>query len=379
MKKLRVIVAGLGAMGSAAAAELSARGADVVGLEQFTPAHDLGSSHGESRIFRVAYFEDSRYVPLLQRALVLWRELERRAEAEVFQRVGALLIGAEQSEIISGAVHSAEQWSLPHELMTSAECRGRFPKFKVRDHEVALLEAQAGILRPERAILAFQNIAAQSGANLRFHESIRTWKADQGGVSVTTNVGEYKADRLIITPGAWAPQLLGEWSANLSLRRVVQYWFRPRGQGRGWLPGGMPAYIWAPGDYETFYGLPALAGISGGAKVAYHQVGPIIDDPGQINRQVSDAEIEQMRRPIAELIPELNGEVVGAKSCIYTNTPDEHFIVGIHPDSERVALAAGFSGHGFKFASVMGEILAELAVQGGTRHDISLFEPSRFK
>ncbi len=376
MKKLRVIVAGLGAMGSAAAAELSGRGADVIGLEQFTPAHDMGSSHGESRIFRMAYFEDSRYVPLLQRALVLWRELEQRAETEVLHGVGALLIGPERSEILSGALHSAEQWRLPHELLTAAECRERFPKFKVRDHEIALLEPEAGVLRPERAILAFQQIAAQSGARLNFNEPVRAWRVDEDTVTVQTDVREYQADRLIITAGAWAPQLFGEARKHLSLRRVVQYWFRP--QGQGWVPGAMPAYIWAPGDHETFYGLPALAGIPGGAKVAYHQVGPEIDDPVRVNRKVGDAEVEQMRRPIIELIPELNGELVSAKTCIYTNTPDEHFLLGIHPRSERVVVAAGFSGHGFKFASVIGEILAELAVHGATRHDISLFDPTRF-
>ena len=373
-----VIVVGLGAMGSAAAWQLAKRGKSVLGLERFTPAHDLGSSHGDSRIIRLAYFEDPAYVPLLQRAYELWRELESESGSEVFTQTGGLMIGPHDSEPVAGAKQSAEEWNLSHELLLPDEVHRRFPNFRLDEEEVAFYEEPAGFVRPERACLAFQQEARRHGAELRFEEPLVSWKAEAGGVTVETTQGTYHAERLVIATGAWNAQWLKELDLPLEVQRLTLFWFRPQKGLDAWQPDRMPIYIWEPRGGDQFYGFPALDAREEAAKIAYFRVGPTCD-PDTVDRVVSEMEVQRMRKAFASRLPDLNGELLDAKTCLYTNTPDGHFVLGVHPEFPQVSLAAGFSGHGFKFTSVMGEVLADLAESGQTRHPIQLFDPSRFR
>ena len=376
-----VIVIGLGGMGSATAYQLAARGRRVLGLERHTPAHDRGSSHGQSRIIRQAYFEDPAYVPLLLRAYELWRQIEAETGRDLLVVTGGLMIGAPKSHVVAGAIRSAQEWGLAHDVLDAATIRRRFPQFTPQPHEVALYEELAGFVRPEAAVAAHLDRAATLGAELHFGESVTNWEASAGGegVRVTTGQGTYEAARLVVSPGPWAPELLARLALPLEVERQVMYWFAPVGGDAAFAPDRFPIYIWETGD-ATIYGFPTSDGPGTGAKVAFFRVpGPHqVTTPGTIARAVGAAEVAQMRAAIADRIPALNGELLGAKACMYTNTPDEHFVIATLPDAPQVAVAAGFSGHGFKFASTIGEIMADLATDGTTRHPIALFGPGRF-
>ncbi len=378
-----VIVIGLGGMGSAAAYQLAARRQRVLGLERHTPAHDRGSSHGQSRIIRQAYFEDPAYVPLLLRAYELWRQIEAETGQDLLLATGGLMIGAPESGVVRGAIRSAEEWGLAHEVLDAAAIRRRFPLFTPQPREIALYEALAGFVRPEASVVAHLDRAARLGANLHFGEPVTAWEGSPGGegVRVTTARGTYEAARLVIAPGPWAPELLARLGLPLEVERQVMYWFDPIGGDGPFQPAQFPIYIWETDPDVTIYGFPASDGPGSGAKVAFFRVpGPHqVTTPEAIDREVRAAEVSQMREYIADRIPALNGKFLRAKTCMYTNTPDEHFVITTLPDAPHVAVAAGFSGHGYKFASVVGEILADLAIEGATRHPIALFNPERFE
>lgn len=377
-----VIVIGLGAMGSATAYQLAARGQRVLGLERHTPAHDKGSSHGQSRIIRQAYFENPAYVPLLLRAYDLWRQIEGETNRNLLVITGGLMIGAPESHVVAGAIRSAEEWGLAHEVLDAATIRRRFPQFTPQSHEIALYEELAGFVRPEAAVAAHLDRAAALGADLHFGEPVTSWEAMSGGegVRVTTARGTYEAARLVVSPGPWAPDLLARLALPLEVERQVMYWFAPSGGDAPFAPEHFPIYIWEAEAGVTIYGFPTSDGPGSGAKVAFFRVpGPRhVTTPETIERAVGAAEVAQMRDYIADRIPALNGELLAAKTCMYTNTPDEHFVITTLPDTPQVAVAAGFSGHGYKFASVIGEIMADLATDGTTRHPIALFGPERF-
>ena len=376
------IIIGLGGMGSAAAYHLAGRGQRVLGMEQFTPAHDRGSSHGGSRLIRQAYFEDPAYVPLLQRSFELWTQLQQHSEQEIVTLTGGIMLGRPDSRVYSGSARSAAQWDLPHELLDAAQVRARFPTLTPTEDERGLFEPTAGFVRPERTVTAHLDLAARAGAALRFGETVRSWHADRNGhgVTVTTDAGTVTAGRLVLTPGAWAPQVLADLALPLTVERQVMYWFAPVGGDATFAPDRFPIYIWEAEENVTVYGFPTSDGPGIGAKVAFFRVpGPHqVTTPETIARAVAAAEVAQMRAYIAERIPMLNGELLGAKTCMYTNTPDEHFVITTLPHAPQVAVAAGFSGHGYKFASVIGEIMADLATDGTTRHPIALFGPERF-
>lgn len=375
------IVVGLGGMGSATAYQLALRGRRVLGLERHTPAHSLGSSHGQSRIIRQAYFEDPAYVPLLLRAYELWRQIEQETGRDLLTVTGGLMMGPSDSRVVAGALRSAQEWNLPHELLDAAAIRRRFPAFHPGPDVIALYEALAGFVRPEDSVAAHLRRAAQLGADLHFAEAVTAWEASSGGegVRVTTGRGTYEAARLVISPGPWAPDILRDLNLPLEVERQVMYWFDPVGGVGPFEVGQLPIYIWEIGNHVEFYGFPAHEGPRGGAKIAYFRVpGPHhVCTPETIDRAVHDAEIVQMREAIAERMPSLNGPLLYAKTCMYTNTPDEHFAIAALPGRPQVAIAAGFSGHGYKFASVVGEIMADLATDGTTRHPIALFDPAR--
>jgi sarcosine oxidase len=376
-----VIVLGLGAMGSATAYQLARRGKRVLGLERFTPAHDQGSSHGQSRIIRLAYLEGPHYVPLLVRAYELWDEIERESGAKLLTLTGGLMIGPESSRAYSGSLRSAAAHDLNYELIDAAEIRRRFPQFTPEPDTVALYERMGGVLYPEACINAFVRMAATRGAELHFEEPVLEWSAAASGdrVRVTTERGSYEAERLIISAGAYAPKLLEELGLPLTVQRNVLYWFEPAGGREQFSPDRCPIYIWQTDDGMSFYGFPALDGTPSGVKVAFHNFGPLCT-PETIDRQVYPEEIARIRAWMAERLPAVSqGTFVAAKTCMYTLTPDQNFLIGAHPHYPQVIIGSPCSGHGFKFTSVIGEILADLAVDGATNLPIEPFLPSRFR
>lgn len=370
---------GLGGMGSAAACHLSARGKRVLGIEQYTRAHNRGSSHGESRIIRQAYYENPAYVPLLQRGYELWEQLERDTDSDLLQITGGLMIGPPGSAVVNGTIASATEHDLPYEVLDAAEVRRRYPALHPRAEDTAVFEVRAGFLRPEAAVRAHLSLAAQQGGELHFEETVQEWRAHPSGegVEVTTGHGTYQAQHLVLAPGAWAPDLLSDIGVPFDIRRHVMCWFEPSAAAESFLPEHFPVYIWDVNGHDCFYGFPATGTLADGVKVAMHSGG----DPctaETLDRLVHDRDVKELRRYLARFIPSLNGRFLQGAACMYTLTPDEHFVLSLHPRHPQVAVAAGFSGHGFKFTSVVGEILADLATTGVTHHPIGLFAPERF-
>ncbi len=369
-----VIVIGLGGMGSAAAYHLAARGKRVLGLEKFTPAHDRGSSHGGSRIIRQSYFEDPAYVPLLLRAYELWDKLAADSQREVHRLTGGLFIGPPDCLTVAGSLQASREWNLPHEVFDAAEIRSRFPNFTPRSGDIALYEARTGFARPEMTVQAHIDLAERAGATLLFGEEVLEWSEAAGGVTVRTAKATYTAGQLVICPGAWAPQLLAEFGIPITVERQVLYWLDPVGGTAPFVDH--PIFIYENAHGEQIYGFPAIDGPRGGVKVAFFRKG-VVCTPDTIDRAVHDHEISEMRDRVAELLPALDGPCLHSATCMYSNTPDRHFVIARHPDSANVTVACGFSGHGFKFVPVVGEILADLAIDGATGHPISLFDPRR--
>jgi sarcosine oxidase len=372
-----VIVAGLGGMGSAAAYQLAGRGRRVLGLERYTPAHDRGSSHGQSRIIRQAYFEDPSYVPLLLRAYELWEQLERETGDDLMTLTGGLMIGPPENHAFTGSKATADEYGLPYEVFDAAELKRRYPAFEPTEDTVALFEEKAGFVRPEAAVMAHLDRATAMGADLRFGEEILTWEPTASGVRVETASGTYEAERLVVTAGAWAPRLLADLGLPLTVTRQILFWFDPVGGVEPFLPIRFPVFIWQPEDGNAFYSIPAHDGPGGGVKVAFFRADGKPADPDTIDREVHDEEIDFIRTYVARYVPTLDGELLYARTCMYTNTPDEHFMISAHPEHPQVAIAAGFSGHGFKFCGVVGEILADLVTTGETDHPIDFFSPTR--
>jgi sarcosine oxidase len=372
-----VIVVGLGGMGSAAAYHLAARGHRVLGLEKFGPAHDQGSSHGGSRITRQSYFESPDYVPLLLRAYELFDKLARDSGRDVITLTGGVMVGRPDSLTVAGSRRSAEHWGLAHEVLSAAELRRRFPTMNPAPDEVALYEPKAGFVRPEETVAAHLSVASAAGADLHYHEPMVSWSGTaEGGVLVETAAGSYTAGQLVIAPGAWAPRLLADLGVPFVIERQVQYWFEPTGGVTPYLPDRHPIYIWEDAAGSQVYGFPAIDGPDGGAKIAFFRRG-IPTTPETIDREVHPDEIQAMAADAGRRFPTLPGRFLRAKTCMYSNTPDEHFVIARHPGHEAVTVAAGFSGHGFKFVTVVGEILADLATTGTTAHPIALFDPRR--
>jgi sarcosine oxidase len=361
-------------MGSATAYHLASRRARVIGFEGFGPAHDRGSSHGESRIIRQAYFEDPCYVPLLLRAYELWRDLERKSGSELLRVTRGMMLGIEASAAVSGSVASCRQWNLPHRVLTAAEVRREFPAFAPGPDVLGVLEPMAGVLRPEEAILSHLRLAAAAGAELRFWTRVTGWEPRGSTIEVATESGRQRLDRLIITAGPWTSQLLAGWSLPLEVERQLMVWLAPR-RPEEFDPQRFPVFLYEPPTGLPLYGFPSLDSRS--VKVACHHGGERTT-PASLRRDWDEAEALKAREGLAALLPGLSdAPLVTAKVCMYTDTPDLHFAIGAHPQDERVQVACGFSGHGFKFSTVIGEIMAELALDGRTRHPIEPLRASR--
>jgi len=370
------IVLGLGGMGSAAVMHLADRGKRVLGLEQFTLAHDRGSSHGNTRMIRQAYYEDPAYVPLVLRAYELWMELENNAEEQLLMRTGGLMVGRMESELVQGSLRSAREHNLKHELLEANEIVRRFPATAPRQNDVAVFEEPAGILFPEACIRAHVQRAQSKGAELRFQTEAKSWEATPIGVAVTTADGErFEAEQLVICAGAWLANVASDLNLPLRVERNVMHWFQPRVHPDVFGPPKLPVYIVDHNQKFMLYGFPSLGGT--GLKAAFHH-SEIYTTPQELDRTVSENEVEAVRQTLADWMPAAAGKHVASVACMYTLTPDLHFLIGRHPHEANVWLAGGFSGHGFKFCSVVGEIIADLIIEGVSFHDIRLFDPARF-
>lgn len=373
-----VIVAGLGAMGSAAVYHLARRGQRVLGIDRFAPPHTLGSSHGHTRIIREAYFEHPQYVPMVQRAYAAWEDLERISGEHLFERTGGLMAGRADSAVVAGARASADHHKLPYEVLSAGDIRSRFPVLRVADDTVGLLEPRAGILFPERCIAVHLGFAAAHGATLRTNDPVTAWSADLSGVGVkveTASGASYTAERLVISAGAWANALLPELSIPLTIERAVVHWFDPARNHEDFTGrGGLPIFIWEYGPGLMIYGFPAR---DEGVKVALHHQGERTADVARVRREVGEHEIVEMRALLERLMPDLNGRLRTSTVCLYTNTPDEDFVIDAHPAHPQVLIVSPCSGHGFKFSSAIGEIVTDLVVEGESAFDLTPFRLSR--
>ena len=370
-----VAVVGLGGIGSAVAAQCAARGASVVGLEQFGPAHDRGSSHGKSRMIRQAYFEDAAYVRLVLRSYELWRELEQKSAEQLLRITGVLSVGEEGSAIISGTKRSAVEHELRLETLSRRQVEERYPTLRLLSDEVALFEPDGGVLDPERAVGAHLKMALASGADLRFQATMRSWEASGPGISITLDDGSrISARTFVLSLGPWFKETLDTLGVPLRIQRNVQAWFLPSSSSYG--VGVFPAFLLdRAGLPAPLYGFPDFGD---GVKAAFHGFGQLTT-ADEVDREVNmTRDVVPIAAAMEEWMPGAAAEFREAKPCMYSLTPDANFVIDRHPQRPNVILCGGFSGHGFKFAPVIGEIAADLALDGGSRHQIDFLSLKRF-
>lgn len=367
------IVIGVGAMGSAAIHHLAVRGKKVLGLERFDIPNTMGSSHGINRIIRMAYFEDPSYVPLLRRSYQLWRELEETAGERLLVITGGIDAAPAGHRVFTGSLHSCRIHGLDHEVLEAAEVNSRFPGYRLPEGHMAVYQPDGGYLMSERCIVASVNAALAAGAEVRGREGVIGWSVHGDGVQVETKKGTYRADRLVVTAGAWSMGLVDFLDGLAVPERQVLGWFQPRVPAR-FTPESFPIFNLEV-EEGHFYGFPVET-IPGFKLGRYHHRGEVVD-PDTMEREPSVEDERVLREAVDRYFPDAAGPTLTMKTCLFTNTPDEHFVVDRHPELPQVVVAAGFSGHGFKFASVIGEILADLAVDGSTPHDIELLRFAR--
>jgi sarcosine oxidase len=361
-------------MGSAVAAHVAARGQRVLGLERFGPAHARGSSHGETRIIRQAYFESPEYVPMLRRAYQLWDALEARTGMRLRAQIGGLFVGRPETAVVAGTLASAERWDLAHEIYDAAELRRAFPAATPLDDEIGVYEAVAGALFPEPAVRAHLLVAVDEGAELRFGVQATGWDANDKGVRVTLADGAHvEAHRLAICAGPWFAHIAPDLGIPLRIERNVQFWFAPLDRDAV-SPAHLPIYAVQRDGAAMFYGFPDFGD---GAKVAHHRGGRDAD-PDALDRTVSAGEIAIAHAALASFVPLAAGPFLRADPCMYSLTPDEHFVIGVHPRHPNVVVAGGFSGHGYKFTPVVGEIVGALLANADPGFSLDLFSPTRF-
>jgi len=370
-----VIVIGLGGMGSAAAYHLARRGRRVLGLEQFQPLHELGSSHGLTRIIRLAYHEDPSYVPLLRRAYELWHELETDAGEQLLITTGSLEGGPDDGTTFIGALEAARQHDIPHEVLDADELRLRYPAYAGFDDATRVVyQPDGAFLLAEPTMRAHHDGARRRGADLRFGEVVRSWEPAGDGVRVVTEAGTFEAERLVVCAGAWARTLVPSLERLAVPERQVLAWLTPK-RPELFEVDRFPVFL-IDVEEGSFYGFPLHDGHGFKFGKYHHRFEPI--DPDDPDRSVH-AEDEALLRAFADrYFPDGAGPTEMLKACMFTNSPDEHFVLDRLPDAPQVAVFAGESGHGYKFCSVVGEVLADLVIDGATRHDIGLFRIDRF-
>lgn len=374
MKHFDTIVVGIGGMGSAALWQLARRGQKVLGLERFDLGHGMGSSHGFNRIIRLAYFEHPSYVPLLRRAYELWRETETLSGETLLYVTGGLDAGLEDGRVVRGSLAACKAHDLPHEVLTGKEIARRFPGYRVPAYYAAVYQPDAGFVASERAILTHAALAIAAGADIHGREKVLALEPMQGRVVVVTDRARYEAGRVVVSAGAWVSDLVPALRSTAVPERQVLGWFQPRKPAL-FTPDVFPVsnLLTEFGHYYQFpiWGLP-------GFKIGlYHH----LREHGHadaLSREPTAADEEALRQALRTIFPDADGPTLRLAACLFTNTPDEHFLIDTLPGHPEIVLASPCSGHGFKFASVIGEVLADLAVTGTSRMDLSLFSYARF-
>jgi len=377
-----VIVIGVGSMGSAACYYLSKRGYKVLGLEQFDISHEFGSHAGQSRIIRKAYFEHPDYVPLLERAYKNWNDLEKETGEELYFKTGLLYAGTSSNEMIKGVKRSAFLYNLELEQLNNADAVKRFPQFLFPKSFEILFEPEAGFLPPEKSIRLYASQAKKNGATINTNEKVIEWKKEGNGVILKTDKSIYQCNKLIITTGAWAGKMIPGFSEKIKVTRQFVAWIKTKDD----IQFALNIFpCWMVGDDEKhgcYYGFPLLDtkkfGEPGGLKLAHH-FPKEVTDPDKVDRQTTENDIQNLKYCLDKYLPGVFDSILHTKICLYGNSPDENFIIDRLPGyEENVSIACGFSGHGFKFASVIGEILADLAIEGRSDLPIEFLNAKRF-
>ncbi|WP_254545803.1 N-methyl-L-tryptophan oxidase [Halomarina pelagica] len=371
-----VIVLGVGGMGSAAVYHLARRGVDVLGIERFDVPHAMGSSHGITRIIRRAYYEHPSYIPLIERAYDLWDDLAEETGRPVIHRTGSVDAAPPGNVVFEGSLRSCAEYDIPHEVLTGAELAERFPGYRLPEDYRALYQPDGGFVVPEQAIVGHVEAAGAAGGEVRARERVTGWEETaDGGVRVETDRGTYRADRLVLAAGAWNSAFADELSGLAVPERQVLAWFQPETPAT-FRPENFP--VWNVSVPEgRFYGLP-IYDVPGFKLGKYHHRDEEVD-PDDWNRDPEPEDERLLREFTAKYFPDAAGPTMRLATCMFTNSPDEHFILDTLTDHPQVAVGAGFSGHGFKFASAIGEILADLALDGTTDHPIDMFALDRFE
>jgi sarcosine oxidase len=363
-----VIVIGVGGMGSATLYHLARRGRKVLGLERYNIPHEMGSSHGITRIIRLAYYEHPSYLPLLRRAYALWRELQQLAGEQLLFITGSLDAGPPGSAVFEGSRQTCELYRLAHEILTGAQLNQRFPGYRLPPETMAVFQPEGGFLTPERCIVAHVLLAQAHGADIHAREPVLGWEPVGDGVRVCTDRAAYEADKLVIAAGAWAAKLAPSLAGVVVPERQVLGWFQPLRPDL-FVPERFPVFNLLV-EEGRYYGLP-IYGVPGFKLGRYHHLGETVD-PDRIDRECYPRDEQVLRTFTKRYFPDAAGPTMALRACMFTNTPDEHFILDRHPDYPQVCIASPCSGHGFKFCSVVGEIMADLAEHGDTRHDIAM-------
>ncbi|MDP2676250.1 MAG: N-methyl-L-tryptophan oxidase [bacterium] len=387
MKKIfDVIVVGLGAMGSAALYQLAKRRCDVLGIDQFSPPHHFGSTHGDTRITRQALGEGAEYVPLVLRSNEIWRELERTTGTELFERIGGLIMSSRSSlrrikgisTFFQNTITTAKEHNIPHMLLDTDEIRNYFPQFNLVGDEEGYYEYGAGFLRPERCVEVQLRLAKEIGAEIFLNEKVLAIKTELNNdmVTVQTTGGNYIAKKVVVSAGAWVSKILGEeFTRYFRISRQILLWFdiqKSKKSAQSFLPKNFPIFIWEFGR-GSMYGFPAIDGIHGGLKIGSEQYEQFVD-PDSVDKRVSDEEIQIMySERVYNRIPALRSKCLKAVSCLYTITPDRNFIIDFLPDHPNIIVASPCSGHGFKHSAAIGEVVSELALYEKSSIDISKF------
>jgi sarcosine oxidase len=376
MRNYDVIVVGLGAMGSATLYHLAQRGIRALGIEQYAQGHDFGSSHGDSRIIREQYFEHPLYVPLVQRAYELWRALESDSGKSLMTINGGLMIGPSDGMVVAGTLRSAREYGLAHEFLSPDEIHKRFPAFDLADDLVAVIDPRAGYLDPEASTAAHLNGAQRQGAEIHFEEPVASWSVNADGVHVETNAEHYSAERVLFSAGGWTRRLIRDLDLPLTVERQVAFWLDPEENVISYDTRDFPifAHEFTPGI--LCYGFPRLPR---GVKASIMHGGELCESPDEVRRTVDKKDLDALRASLRPVLPGLaEAPVLATSICLFTNTPDHDFIIDFHPEYPRVLISSPCSGHGFKFASVIGEVQAELLTSGKSSFDLSPFRIDRF-
>ncbi len=370
---MRILVIGAGGVGSAAMWRLAQRGVRVLGIDRFPPPHDRGSSHGQTRIIRQAYFEHADYVPLLLESYRLWEELENQAGCELKRETGLLEVGSAQGNVVPGVLAAAKQHGLAVENVNAAEIGRRWPSFRLPENLVSVFEPRAGLLHAERCVSACLDAAQRAGAELVSGVEVLDWSADND-IVVRTSGGEFKAARLIIAAGAWAGGLLGGLGVPLEVRRKPMMWFASS-DSRTKADAGFPCFLFELPS-GVFYGFPEID--RRGLKAAEHSGGDGVTDPLTVDRRLRESDQAPVTAFLRAHVPCVRAPCTEYSVCLYTMSPDGNFVVDRHPHDPRVAFAAGLSGHGFKFTPILGQALAELAIDGQATLPIEFLSLRRF-